>query len=63
MIKLPSRLTFGHAKSERTLYLGIRNAVYLVFFQEKIARIAIDNNQLNLLIFDAEGEEIVQWID
>ncbi|NEO69593.1 MAG: FdxN element excision controlling factor protein [Moorea sp. SIO3H5] len=56
-------MTFGHAKSERTLYLGIRNAVYLVFFQEKIARIAIDNNQLNLLIFDAEGEEIVQWID
>ncbi|NEQ85571.1 MAG: fatty-acid synthase [Moorea sp. SIO2I5] len=47
----------------RTLYLAIRNAVYLDFFQEKIARIAIDNNQLNLLIFDAEGEEIVQWID
>ncbi|NEO51185.1 MAG: fatty-acid synthase [Moorea sp. SIO4A3] len=47
----------------RTLYLAIRNAVYLDFFQEKIARIAIENNQLNLRIFDAEGEEIVQWID
>ena len=56
-------MTFGHAKSERTLYLAIRHAVYLDFFQEKIARIAIEKNQLNLLIFDAEGEEIVQWID
>ncbi|NEO18882.1 MAG: FdxN element excision controlling factor protein [Moorea sp. SIO1F2] len=41
----------------------MRNAVYLDFFQDKIARIAIDSNQLNLLVFDANGEEILEWID
>ncbi|NEP54765.1 MAG: FdxN element excision controlling factor protein [Moorea sp. SIO3C2] len=45
------------------MYLPISNAVYLDFFQYKIARIAIESNQLNLLVFDANGEEIVQWID
>lgn len=48
---------------DRTLYLAIREAIYLDFFTEKIAQIARRRSQLKLLIFDSKTEEIVQWIE
>lgn len=48
---------------DRRLYLAIREAIYLDFFPEKIAQIAMRRSQLKLLIFDPKTEEIVQWIE
>ena len=48
---------------DRTLYLAIQNIVFIDFFEEKIARIAIRQNQLKLLIFNADAKEVVQWIE
>lgn len=45
-----------------TLYLAIRQAIYTNFFQEEIAQIVIETQQLKLLIFDETQGEIIQWI-
>jgi hypothetical protein len=47
----------------RILYLAITELVYLDFFQEEIAQMVVKNNQLKLVTFDPEKEEIVQWIE
>ena len=51
------------SQPERILYLAITESVYLDFFQEEIAKMVVENNQLKLVIFDPETEEIVQWIE
>jgi XisH protein len=48
---------------DRTLYLAITEQVYLDFFQEEIAQMVVENNQLKLIIFDPEKEEVIQWIE
>jgi hypothetical protein len=44
-----------------TLYLAIRDVVYASFFEEPIGQILIEDENLKLVIFDAEQEVIVQW--
>jgi hypothetical protein len=51
------------SQSERILYLAISDEVYLDFFQEEIAQMAIENQHLKLIIFDANKAEIVKWIE
>lgn len=51
------------SQPDRILYLAITQQVYLDFFQEEIAQMVVKNNQLKLIIFDPEKEEIVQWIE
>lgn len=51
------------SQPERILYLAITESVYLDLFQEEIAKMVVENNQLKLVIFDPETEEIVQWIE
>lgn len=46
----------------RQLYLAIVAKVYEEFFGERIAQIAIRQNQLKMLIFDEKNEEVVRWI-
>ena len=48
---------------DKTLYLAVRDLIYFEFFQERIARVAIRSTQLKLLVFNAEAEEVVQWIE
>jgi len=43
------------------LYLAIRDVVYSSFFEEPIGQILIEDENLKLIIFDAEKEEILQW--
>ncbi|MFB2891346.1 element excision factor XisH family protein [Aerosakkonemataceae cyanobacterium BLCC-F50] len=33
------------------------------FFQEEIAQMVVENNQLKLIVFEPEKQEIVQWIE
>jgi hypothetical protein len=46
---------------EYTLYLAIRDAVYTSFFEEPIEQILIEDENLKLIVFDAEQEVIIQW--
>lgn len=51
------------SQPDRTLYLAITEQVYLDFFQEEIAQMVVENNQLKLIVFEPEKQEIVQWIE
>jgi hypothetical protein len=48
---------------ERTLYLAIREKVYLTFFTEAIVQLLLKNHRLKVLVFDDTQEEIIQWIN
>lgn len=47
---------------ERSLYLAIPVDVYQSFFQEKAIQAVVADYELNLLVFDPELEEVVEWI-
>ncbi|MEQ8971863.1 MAG: element excision factor XisH family protein [Coleofasciculus sp. C1-SOL-03] len=51
------------SQPDRILYLAISNEVYLDFFQEEIAQMVVENQQLKLIIFDINQVEIIQWIN
>lgn len=44
-----------------TLYLAIRDMIYTSFFEEPIGQILIEDENLKIIIFDAEQEVILQW--
>ncbi|MFO1433383.1 MAG: XisH family protein [Candidatus Competibacteraceae bacterium] len=47
---------------DRLLYLAIREAVFIDLFEEPIGRILLENQRLQLVVFDPQAEEIVKWI-
>jgi hypothetical protein len=46
----------------RSLYLAIPQSVFLDFFSEELPQLMIELNNLKLLVFDADLEEILKWI-
>ncbi|MEW5988825.1 MAG: element excision factor XisH family protein [Chloroflexota bacterium] len=47
---------------DRTLYLAIRETVFIDLFEEPIGRVLLKNQRVRLLVFDAREEVIVKWI-
>lgn len=47
---------------ERKLYLAVTDAVYESVFEEEAGEILIQDGVVRLIIFNAEQEEITQWI-
>ncbi|MGH7999634.1 MAG: element excision factor XisH family protein [Brasilonema sp.] len=47
---------------ERILYLAIAKDIYQDFFQRPAIQEIIIDQQINLLVFDPNLEEIIQWI-
>ena len=45
-----------------TLYLAIAENVHSTGFQTPLAQLILQQNQVNLLIFDAQQEILTQWI-
>jgi hypothetical protein len=45
----------------RMLYLAISQSVFLDFFSEELPQLMIELNNLKLLIFDVDSQEIVKW--
>jgi hypothetical protein len=45
----------------RLLYLAISRTVFLDFFSEELPQLMIELNNLKLLVFDVDSEEIVKW--
>ena len=47
---------------DRTLFLAIREAVYVDLFEEAIGKLLLERNLLRLLSFDPDQEVITRWI-
>lgn len=49
-------------ESDQALYLAITNKAFTEIFQEPIGNILLQNNRVCLIVFEAQKEEILQWI-
>lgn len=47
---------------QRQLYVAIREEVYYALFEEPIGRILLENQRIQLILFNPEQEVIVRWI-
>jgi len=56
------RLFLKETDPKRVLFLAIAQDVYQDFFQRMAIKKIISDQQIKLLIFDPEIEEIIQWI-
>lgn len=56
------RAVMNRLEPDRTLYLGVRDAVFTDLFEEPIGKLLIETENVYLLIFNAETERITQWI-
>ena len=48
---------------KRSLYLAIREEIFLDFFSEEIVATVLEINPIKILVFDSQKEEIVKWIE
>ena len=56
------RIALEYDDPERTLYLAIPLDIYKRFFKYSFIQTVIERNQIPLLVYDTEKEEISQWI-
>ena len=56
------RAVLEEVQAKCLLYLAIRKTTYQAVFSEPIGKLIVNKYRLNLLIFDAKQEEILQWI-
>lgn len=47
---------------ERELYLAVREATYFALFEEPVGQLLIQQQQLQVMVFHPEQEEIIKWI-
>ncbi|BAZ08676.1 fdxN element excision controlling factor protein [Calothrix sp. NIES-4071] len=47
---------------DRVVYLAVPNETYRDFFQLPFIKLAVQNYQVKLIVYDAKQEEIKQWI-
>ncbi|PSF36774.1 fatty-acid oxidation protein subunit alpha [Aphanothece hegewaldii CCALA 016] len=56
------RIALDDVDPERLLYLAIPLNIYKRFFQNSFIQTVIKRNQIPLLVYDIEKQEIAQWI-
>ena len=54
--------TLSIVEPDRTLFLAIREAVYIDLFQEEIGKMLLERNVLQIFAFDPDKEVITRWI-
>lgn len=47
---------------ERRLYLAINETIFESIFQEEAAKLLLNEPGFHLIVFDANSEEVTQWI-
>lgn len=57
------RLVLSEKEPDRILYLAVPLDAYQTFFSLPFTQKAVRNYQLRLLVYDADLEEIAQWIN
>lgn len=58
----PYSMYMEDTEPDRSLFLAIPTSVYQDFFSEEIGQRVIRRKKLQLVIFDPEQQEILQWI-
>jgi hypothetical protein len=46
---------------EHSLFLAVRDITYHALFEEPIGQLMIEDENLKIIVFDAEKQEILQW--
>jgi XisH protein len=59
---LSYRLALVATEPERLLYLAVPLDTYQTFFQLEFTKIAVQQYQIPLIVYDPANEVIVQWI-
>ncbi len=59
---LSYRLALAATEPERLLYLAVPLDTYQTFFQLEFTKIAVQQYQIPLIVYDPANEVIVQWI-
>ncbi len=57
------RLILARKEPDRTLYLAVPLDAYKAFFKLEFTQAAIQDYQLNLIVYDPQQEIITQWLD
>ena len=60
---IPYQMALEELEPERTLYLAIPGDVYELFFQQAFIEKIVQRQQVKLLIYNADHEEIEAWIN
>lgn len=56
------RTALRSEEPERVLYLAVPSIIYNDFFNLPFTQTVVNENQLKIMIYDIEQEEIVQWL-
>ena len=51
-----------YRNDDRQLYLAVPERTYESSFTDELGRLVIENNQLQLIVFDEHQERIVKWV-
>ena len=50
-------------EKDRTLYLAMPSDIYTDLFEDDLGRLIIAHQQLKIILFNPETEEITRWIN
>lgn len=56
------RTLLKRVNPDRALYLAVAQDVYQDFFQRPVIQEIVRDQQISMLVFDPEVQEVVQWI-
>lgn len=59
---LSYRLVLRQVEPDRVLYLAVPLETYEEFFQSTFARLAVDEYELKLIVYDSKQGREIQWI-
>ncbi len=48
--------------ADRVLYLAVRATIYDTVFQTGVGRLLLQNRAIRMVVFDADSEEVREWI-
>ena len=59
---LAYRSVITRTKSNRSLYLAVHDRVYVDIFDEPIAKLLVEDYNIQIIVFEPEQEVILKWI-
>jgi predicted RecB family endonuclease len=59
---LAYRSVITRTKSDRSLYLAVHDQVYVDIFDEPIAKLLVEDYNIQIIVFEPEQEVILKWI-
>jgi hypothetical protein len=56
------RAVMSKTEPDRELYIAVREAIFVVLFEEPVGTLLLETEHIGLTVFDPEKEVIVKWI-